>query len=302
MSSENAPQNAISKDSMFFPPMRQLLKQNPDLFHNLTLECQVCRTCPLAIVGDGRAEQDRGSNGLDKNYLQAGDDLEKIRPAEDGEMAIVLPCGHIFCKSCVFQIRYQGFIGPLAMHDVSDPCCPVCRFKLRYEECWASCRHSGIPFPKSAEALAKFPQTTTEAASGTMAMPKSCNTCLITRKRANVQSTMRQLVEGARAPGGQGVLQGSDVVVSISTTNTGIEGSILDGATKPWLEAVSRLLRSDMDSNPWGGAPPNPGLQLIARWMVDVVAEYQAASARSEDTVMYEEMLFGMLEFTEGWV
>ncbi|KAF6808974.1 hypothetical protein CMUS01_13783 [Colletotrichum musicola] len=243
---------------------------------------------PLTIVGDGFAEQDRGFNGLNRTFLLPAQQVERASPREDGNIATVLPCGHIFCRACVFRIRFQGYTGPMLNvitpnFDTSNPRCPVCRATLRYKRCWANCTASGIPFPKSADALARFPQTTPEAASsGKQAMPENCNTCLLTKERVETERRFRKLLwrgwpelpESNRMSGW---------VIGISTTESLLWNFYVEEETlERRLEEIWQNIGRQMDSRPWGGAPSNPGLRFTIDWGPTVQSAYNTSSALHE--------------------
>lgn len=302
MSPENALENAVFRDSMFFPPLRQTLARNPDLFDNLTLECQICTDYPLAIVGEGSPEQDRGSNGLNRTFLLPVHKVESVSPGEDGNIATVLPCGHVFCRACIFRIRYQGYTGPRPSpvtpnFDTSNPRCPVCRATLRYKKCWANCSASGIPFPKSADALARFPQTTPEAASsGKEAMPEKCNTCLLTKERIETERRFCQLLWRGRTELPENERM-SGWVIGISTTESRLWYFLVKEETlERRLEEIWQNIRRDMDSRPWAGAPSTPGLRFTVEWGPYVQDAYDSAAPDEPEAVdlrMYHIIICG---------
>ncbi|KAF6816489.1 hypothetical protein CPLU01_13844 [Colletotrichum plurivorum] len=257
---------------------------------NAWLRATLDSYCPLAIVGHGSPEQDRGFNGLNRTFLLPANQVEIAAPGKDGNIATVLPCGHIFCRACVFRIRFQGYIGPGPMlnvitpnFDTSNPRCPVCRATLRYKKCWANCTASGIPFPKSADALARFPQTTPEAASsGKQAMPENCNTCLLTKERVETERRFRQrlwrgwpeLLESNRMSGW---------VIGISITESLLWSFYVKEKTlERRLEETWQNVGRHMNSRPWGGAPSRPGLRFTIEWGPTVQSAYNNSSALNE--------------------
>ncbi|KAH6664787.1 hypothetical protein F5X68DRAFT_195387 [Plectosphaerella plurivora] len=120
----------------------------------------LCAVCNETLLFEGII----GPDGRPRPHVQR-------EPCMKGSIAIVLPCGHIFCKMCLDTMREKWVEEEEDDMDPSHLGCPFCRASFQY-----GCGHfyKDLPAPETPEDLEAFPPTVPEGAS----LPPSCDKCL----------------------------------------------------------------------------------------------------------------------------
>jgi hypothetical protein len=126
----------------------------------------LCAACHETLLFEGTI----GPDGRPRPHVER-------EPCMEGNLAIVLPCGHIFCKPCLNVMRQAWVDADEADEFPNDLCCPFCQMKLQYE-----CGHfyEDLPAPETPEDFEAFPLTVPEGASPP---PPRCDHCIWNKVR-----------------------------------------------------------------------------------------------------------------------
>lgn len=260
MASQTHLSNFIDERCSYFPPVRRQLSLDPNLFEGLKLTCVICRQ-EMNIVGDGFPESDHRSDGFAATHgVTSARELRRRRPQPSKEStAIVVPCGHIFCRGCLYALCWEGFdvndFVPGNEQAKSDPACPMCKQSLCFENCVFRCRYPGIPFPRNKRALDIFPQTMNEQMENAIC-PRNCNSCALLEFLQHVQGYVADALDEMPEQAGQNVTVETTVTdkPSIETFENLFHNYLQDSITRYRL--LTRL-------RPWGGPAAHPRLRYI---------------------------------------